>query len=109
MAKRLSPLCHEVTTSMGVRLIQAKEIARSSGLTNSKNGAIVASNRRARIFLCCVWMIQMEEISSQDFGGKNKDAGIAVITADDGYIAVGNTNSSNGIVSGNHGGSICGL
>jgi len=44
--------------------------------------------------------------SNNVFGGAKADAGRSVIsTTDDGYITVGNTSSTNGDVSGNHGGS----
>jgi hypothetical protein len=76
------------------------------GLTNSKNGDIIASQGSDDLFVLRLDDTNGNKISSNVLGGKNLDAGKAVITtADGGYISVGNTSSTNGDVSGNHGGS----
>ena len=76
------------------------------GLTDSKNGDIIASKGGQDLFVLRLDDANGNKISSNVFGGKNTDAGKSVITTDDGgYITVGNTSSNNADVSGNLGGS----
>ncbi|TMI97892.1 MAG: T9SS C-terminal target domain-containing protein [Bacteroidetes bacterium] len=74
------------------------------GYTFSKNGDIPASKGGEDL-----WILRLDpsgnKLYSNVFGGRGGDmASDAVATADGGYITTGRSNSTNGDVSGNHGG-----
>jgi hypothetical protein len=93
---------------MGRAILSTNQGYIITGQTSSKNGDIIASKGDIDMFILRL-DLSGSKISTNGvnvLGGKNSDAGKAVITATDaGYIAVGNTSSNNGDVSGNHGGS----
>ncbi len=76
-----------------------------TGRTGSKNGEIIASKGGDDMFVLRLDQ-DGNKISSHILGGKNNDIGRSLVATTDGaYIAVGQTSSNNGDVSGNHGGS----
>ena len=74
------------------------------GVTNSKNGNIIATNGGDDLFALRLDDATGNKISSNVFGGKGNEYGRSIIANTDGtYVATASTNSNNGDVSGNHG------
>ena len=74
------------------------------GITDSKNGEIIATKGGQDMFILRLDDVNGNKISSNVFGGKGADVGRSIITTDDGaFLVLGSTSSNNGDVSGNHG------
>jgi hypothetical protein len=77
-----------------------------TGRTNSKSGEIIASKGGEDLFILQLDLDGKLNGNINILGGKNNEIGKSLVAAPDGaYIAIGQTDSNNGDVSGNHGGS----
>ena len=75
-------------------------------MISTTQGDIIVGQTGQDLFVLRLNDANGNQISSNLLGGNKSDGGKMVITTTDGgYIAVGNTNSNNGNVSGNNGGS----
>ncbi len=81
-----------------------------SGSSNSNNGNVSGSHEISGSALYDFWVVKLNSVGSIEWqrplGGSGDDhAGSIQQTIDGGYIVVGNSDSNDGDVSGNHGGS----